>query len=115
MADFDPNKKYGKRKSGGKNFRKSGRSGGRDFKRSGGRDSGRSNRSERTTMHEAVCDKCGKKCEVPFNPTEGKPVYCSDCFRSIEKPGSKDNLSARDFEQINEKLDKIMKALKIDL
>ena len=21
--------------------------------------------------------------EVPFQPTNGKPVYCSDCFRSV--------------------------------
>jgi len=31
-------------------------------------------------MHKAVCTKCGKECEVPFKPTEGKPVYCKDCF-----------------------------------
>jgi len=32
------------------------------------------------TMHQAVCAQCGKTCEVPFRPTEGKPVYCSVCF-----------------------------------
>lgn len=31
-------------------------------------------------MHKAVCTECGKECEVPFKPTEGKPVYCRDCF-----------------------------------
>jgi CxxC-x17-CxxC domain-containing protein len=31
-------------------------------------------------MHKAVCSKCKKECEVPFKPTEGKPVYCRDCF-----------------------------------
>ncbi len=31
-------------------------------------------------MFKAVCSDCGAECEVPFNPTEGKPVYCSDCF-----------------------------------
>lgn len=31
-------------------------------------------------MHKAVCSECGKECEVPFKPTEGKPVYCKDCF-----------------------------------
>ncbi len=31
-------------------------------------------------MHDAVCSECGKKCQVPFKPTEGKPVYCRDCF-----------------------------------
>jgi CxxC-x17-CxxC domain-containing protein len=32
-------------------------------------------------MYAAVCDNCGKETEVPFQPTSGKPVYCSDCFR----------------------------------
>ena len=31
-------------------------------------------------MHKAVCSECGKECEVPFKPTEGKPVFCRDCF-----------------------------------
>ena len=31
-------------------------------------------------MHDATCTKCGKACQVPFKPTEGKPVYCNDCF-----------------------------------
>ena len=31
-------------------------------------------------MHDATCSKCGKACQVPFKPTEGKPVYCNDCF-----------------------------------
>ena len=29
----------------------------------------------------AVCADCGKDCEVPFKPTEGRPVKCNDCFR----------------------------------
>ena len=28
----------------------------------------------------ATCADCGNECEVPFKPTEGKPVYCRDCF-----------------------------------
>ena len=31
-------------------------------------------------MHKAVCAECGKECEVPFKPTEGRPVYCKECF-----------------------------------
>ena len=31
-------------------------------------------------MHKAVCSECGKECEVPFKPTEGKPVFCRECF-----------------------------------
>jgi CxxC-x17-CxxC domain-containing protein len=32
-------------------------------------------------MHKATCSECGQECEVPFKPTEGKPVYCKECFR----------------------------------
>ena len=31
-------------------------------------------------MFAAVCAECGKECQVPFKPTEGKAVYCSECF-----------------------------------
>jgi len=32
-------------------------------------------------MHKATCADCKKECEVPFKPTEGRPVYCRDCFQ----------------------------------
>jgi len=32
-------------------------------------------------MHKAVCSECGKECEVPFKPTEGKPVFCRECYQ----------------------------------
>jgi CxxC-x17-CxxC domain-containing protein len=31
-------------------------------------------------MFEAKCTSCGKIATVPFKPTEGKPVYCRECF-----------------------------------
>jgi CxxC-x17-CxxC domain-containing protein len=31
-------------------------------------------------MFEAVCSSCGNVAKVPFRPTSGKPVYCTDCF-----------------------------------
>jgi len=36
-------------------------------------------------MHKATCSECGKECEVPFKPTEGKPVYCKECFAKRRK------------------------------
>jgi len=33
-------------------------------------------------MHKATCSKCKKECEVPFKPTEGRDVFCKDCFAS---------------------------------
>jgi len=31
-------------------------------------------------MHVAICAECGAECEVPFEPRDGRPVYCSNCF-----------------------------------
>ena len=33
-------------------------------------------------MFTTTCSSCGKQAQVPFRPTSGKPVYCSDCFSS---------------------------------
>lgn len=33
-------------------------------------------------FHDAVCAECGVSTTVPFKPTEGRPVYCRDCFQS---------------------------------
>jgi CxxC-x17-CxxC domain-containing protein len=37
----------------------------------------------RRQMFPAVCFECGKETEVPFEPREGRPVYCSDCYRKV--------------------------------
>jgi len=34
----------------------------------------------RRQMFPAVCAQCGKETEVPFEPREGRPVYCRDCY-----------------------------------
>ena len=34
-------------------------------------------------MFPAVCAQCGKETEVPFEPREGRPVYCSECYKNI--------------------------------
>ncbi len=36
-------------------------------------------------MHKAICSDCQQECEVPFKPTEGKPVYCRDCYQKHKK------------------------------
>ncbi|HUV46973.1 MAG TPA: CxxC-x17-CxxC domain-containing protein [Candidatus Bathyarchaeia archaeon] len=106
-----------------KRFNQDDRSGPRrDFDR---RDSGRRSfdgyRRERE-MHKAVCSSCGKDCEVPFEPTSGKPVYCNDCFKkssagagarrpSFERRYESRPQDNKQFEIINQKLDKIIKIL----
>ena len=46
-------------------------------KRQGSAGSG-GQRSETTT----VCSQCGRETTVPFRPTQGRPVYCRECFLS---------------------------------
>ncbi len=36
-------------------------------------------------MHKATCADCKQDCEVPFKPTEGKPVYCKECYSKHKK------------------------------
>lgn len=31
-------------------------------------------------MFPAVCSQCGKDTQVPFQPRNDRPVYCSECF-----------------------------------
>lgn len=45
------------------------------------RDARKNARSGERQMFDAVCSACGKPCQVPFQPREDRPVYCSDCFR----------------------------------
>ncbi|MDP3064510.1 MAG: zinc-ribbon domain containing protein [Chloroflexota bacterium] len=37
----------------------------------------------RREMHPAVCAECGKETQVPFEPRQGRPVYCSDCYNKV--------------------------------
>ena len=34
-------------------------------------------------MFPAVCAECGSETEVPFQPREGRPVYCSRCYEKV--------------------------------
>lgn len=38
-------------------------------------------------MHKAVCSGCGKDCEVPFKPTEGREVFCKECYMKKKDGG----------------------------
>lgn len=82
-----------------------------DSRRPQRRDSGRSNFGDKR-MYEAVCDKCGNKCNVPFQPSGGKPVYCSKCFQDKNVRGGRDTEQYKEqFELLNTKLDKILELL----
>lgn len=36
-------------------------------------------------MFTAVCDACGGEARVPFQPREGRPIYCSECFSKMKE------------------------------
>jgi CxxC-x17-CxxC domain-containing protein len=89
MGDF--------KRSGSKRF---GGFGGGFGRRDGGRGGFGGDRDRGpVTMHPAVCDQCGKPCEVPFKPTGEKPVYCNACFGGQREAGS--NRGADRFSQRN--------------
>lgn len=82
-----------------------------DSRRFGGRNSGRSNFDDKQ-MYEAVCDRCGNNCNVPFQPKRGKSVYCNKCFENKNDRESRNtDQYKKQFETLNTKLDKILKML----
>jgi CxxC-x17-CxxC domain-containing protein len=116
------------------------RGGGGGFSRGGGRGGfggGRPSfggaRGGDREMFSTICSNCGKECQVPFKPTNGKPVYCSDCFEKMgnrsdrpsgdrypsnDRPRFDDRArqspqaqSGPDLGAINAKLDKILNIL----
>ncbi|MFH1564520.1 MAG: CxxC-x17-CxxC domain-containing protein [bacterium] len=91
----------GKRDGGSSRFGK------KDFRKSNFDD------KERYT---AVCSKCGKSCDVPFKPAEGKPVFCDECFGKGGGASNKETSHSKEqFEILNAKLDKILKLLTPDV
>ncbi len=51
-------------------------------KASQGNGNGYASRSARQ-MYPAVCAQCGKATEVPFEPRNGRPVYCRECYNKV--------------------------------
>ncbi|MBW2974097.1 hypothetical protein KY366_00105 [Candidatus Woesearchaeota archaeon] len=120
MGNFKRN--FNKRRSGRGRFD-------RNRPRFNKKDRGRDRGSERHEMHKGICDKCGKECEVPFRPTEGKPLYCNDCFKDKSReagsrsgfgrpiresgpgPEFRKPVNNENFDIINKKLDKILNML----
>ena len=87
---------------------------GRSSYRSDRRDSGRRSFRDKRIYH-AVCDECGKECEVPFRPTSGKPVFCDACFNGTGKKRSDKGADNRQIQEqidvMNSKLDRIIQTL----
>lgn len=90
-----------KREGGGSRFGGRPSFGGRDGGRGGDRprlqkrDWGEKGFSKE--MFSAICSECGKKCEVPFRPMNGKPVFCTECFAANKGESSRDEAPRRSF------------------
>lgn len=87
------------------------------FRNKPGSDQGRRRDNKRSDfgpkrMYSAICSKCGKSCELPFEPRGNKPVFCSECFekggRDTAQPS---NIAHDQFAALNKKLDKIIELL----
>ena len=61
------------RDGGGSSYGSYGSSYGSDYGSGGGRG--------QREMFSATCSSCGKEAQVPFQPSNDKPVYCSECFQ----------------------------------
>jgi CxxC-x17-CxxC domain-containing protein len=40
-------------------------------------------------VYVATCARCGGEARLPFQPRGDKPVYCSDCFRTMQPAGGR--------------------------
>lgn len=97
----------------------------RGFRKSGGRND--------RQMFQATCSECGKRCDLPFQPSGNRAVFCSICFdkkgpdsnhpagaRFSDESSFSERKSAsehccesykKDFELLNSKLDDILTML----
>lgn len=79
-------------------------------------------------MHKTTCAQCGKQCEVPFKPTEGRLIFCNTCFearksnahvnnfRNTSRRGGDDGMHyeiKRQLDELNTKIDRILNAIEI--
>lgn len=117
-------------------FFNNGRSGSQTGVKRYGKQSDDHYRNGSPIMHKAICSDCGRECEIPFKPTQGKPVFCSKCFEQKDgggrenrgnRRGQRDRRDRRDgsgafkndsniekkIDILNRKLDKVLKALEV--
>jgi CxxC-x17-CxxC domain-containing protein len=93
----------------------------------------RGDEGSRQEIFQTTCGNCGKTATVPFKPTGSRPVLCKACFSEKKSSGPRadrferrgrphdhfekrpqQSISSEMLEIVNRKLDKIMRALKIE-
>ena len=64
-----------------------------DNQQQGGFGGGRGGQSSggQKQMFAATCADCHKQCEVPFQPSGDKPVYCKECFNKRREGTPRDS------------------------
>ncbi len=72
--------------------------------RGGSSDGAGAPRQERK-MYPATCSQCHKPTQVPFEPRDGRPVYCSDCY-SAQRSGSGGGFDRRSASSFGDRNDR---------
>lgn len=49
------------------------------------RDSRKASRNANRELFTTVCAQCGKEAKVPFQPSNDRPVYCSECYAAMKQ------------------------------
>ncbi len=49
------------------------------------RDARKSQARSQREYFTTVCARCGKEARVPFQPSNDRPVYCSECFAAMKE------------------------------
>lgn len=70
----------------------------RSYNRFNSKNSYKGSDRKNTRMHHAVCDNCGKTCQVPFQPSNDKPIYCNECFGNKRTSGETPHRSNSAFQ-----------------
>jgi len=45
----------------------------------------RKRKGSKKELHSTTCAQCGVETQVPFEPKEGRPVYCRECYKEHAK------------------------------
>ena len=57
-------------------------------KRADGAGGGGGGNTQVRSETKTTCSQCGKETTVPFRPTQGRPVFCRECFQQRRAMGA---------------------------
>ena len=49
------------------------------------RDAKKQSNKPQRELFTTVCAQCGKEAKVPFQPSNERPVYCSECYAAMKQ------------------------------